>query len=51
MTGRLKTKEVMTLLRESGFKVTPQRLAVYDALSQTTAHPNAEMLYQELKPY
>ena len=47
----LKPKEVTALLRERGFKVTPQRLAVYNVLSHTTAHPNAEMLYRELQPY
>lgn len=47
----LKSKEVTALLRERGFKVTPQRLAVYNVLSHTTAHPNAEMLYRELQPY
>ncbi len=47
----LKPKEVTALLRERGFKVTPQRLAVYNVLSHTTAHPNAEMLYRKLQPY
>ena len=37
-------------MREKGFKVTPQRLAVYDALSSTKSHPNAEMLYNMLQP-
>ena len=47
MTGA----EVTTLLRSKGFKATPQRLAVYEALSHTTAHPNADMLYRELVPH
>ena len=46
----LKPKEVTALLRERGFKVTPQRLAVYNALAHTTEHPSAEALYQELLP-
>ena len=46
----LKPKEVTALLRERGFKVTPQRLAVYNALAHTTEHPSAETLYQELLP-
>lgn len=41
---------VTRILRENGFKVTPQRLAVYEALSHTYSHPNAEMLYQMLQP-
>lgn len=51
MKTMMKPKEVTALLREQGFKVTPQRLAVYNALLHTTAHPNAEMLYRELQPY
>ena len=47
----LKPKEVTALLRERGFKITPQRLAVYNVLAHTTAHPNAETIYQELQSY
>lgn len=31
-------------------KVTPQRIAVYNMLLGTTAHPNAEMIYKTLEP-
>lgn len=37
-------------LRDNGFKVTPQRLAVYEVLRGTSEHPNAEMLYSMLQP-
>ena len=43
--------EVTGLLRSRGYKATPQRLAVYDALAHTTAHPNADMLFHELQPH
>ena len=43
-------QELSTLLRERGYKVTPQRLAVYKALSEETWHPNAEMLFRKLQP-
>lgn len=39
-----------TVLREKGFKVTPQRLAVYDVLANTTEHPSAEMIFRCLQP-
>ena len=43
--------EIVTqILRDNGYKVTPQRLAVYEALADTTMHPNAEMLYGILQP-
>lgn len=41
---------VTTMLRERGFKVTPQRLAIYNYLASTKAHPNAEMIFKDLQP-
>ncbi|HIU63778.1 MAG TPA: transcriptional repressor [Candidatus Avacidaminococcus intestinavium] len=38
------------ILRDHGFKVTPQRLAVYEVLAESQSHPNAEMLYNQLRP-
>ena len=42
--------EVTDALRAKGYKATPQRLAIYEALAGTAAHPNADMLYQKLTP-
>ena len=42
---------VAALLREKGFKVTPQRLAIYQVLSNTTQHPCAEAIFNELQPH
>ena len=47
----LDNKKVTELLRKKGFKVTPQRLAIYNALCNTKAHPNAEMIFNKLQPY
>ena len=46
----LTSQSLAGVLRNSGFKVTPQRLAVYEALANTKSHPNAELLYNELRP-
>lgn len=43
--------EVTALLRDKGFKVTPQRLAIYNVLAHTKAHPSAEMIFQQLQPH
>ena len=32
-------QNITDLLRSNGFKVTPQRLAVYEALANTKEHP------------
>lgn len=42
--------ELTVILRENGYKVTPQRLAVYEMLAATKEHPSAEMLYSALRP-
>jgi len=36
-------------LREHGYKVTPQRVAVYEALAACHSHPYAETLYKMLQ--
>jgi len=40
---------ITSLLREKGFKVTPQRLAIYNMLAGTKSHPNAEMIFNALQ--
>jgi Fur family peroxide stress response transcriptional regulator len=51
-SGAIETKIswLMGLCRESGLKVTPQRVAIYRELVGTDRHPSAEMLYERLKP-
>ena len=46
----LNSEELTVVLRQNGYKVTPQRLAVYEALSKTKEHPSAEMLFATLQP-
>lgn len=43
-------KQITAILRDRGFKVTPQRLAIYRVLASTKAHPSAEMIFQQLQP-
>ena len=40
--------DIAQKLRSEGFKVTPQRLAIYNALFDFDKHPNAEMIYRNL---
>ena len=42
--------KVTALLRDKGFKVTPQRLAIYQVLANTKEHPSAEMIFNQLQP-
>lgn len=37
------------MLTEQGYRVTPQRLAIYEALVNSKEHPSAEELYSEVK--
>lgn len=43
MSGMVQT------LREKGLKVTPQRMAIYNMLMATTAHPTAEVVWEHVK--
>ncbi len=37
------------LLKSKGLKVTPQRLAIFNVLYNTTCHPSAETIYNSLQ--
>lgn len=41
---------ITALLRDKGFKVTPQRLAIFKVLAASKAHPSAEMIFNQLQP-
>lgn len=41
-------KEIAEILKEKGLKVTPQRLAIYSMLKNTTSHPTAEKIYNTI---
>ena len=47
----LTPSEVTDILRRNKKKVTPQRLAVYAALADTTEHPTAETVYKSLDAF
>lgn len=42
--------DVVKVLKEKGYKVTPQRIAVYEVLKNTKAHPTVEAIYNKLQP-
>ena len=41
--------DIAQKLREEGYKVTPQRIAIYNVLYAENNHPTAEMIYQSLR--
>jgi len=42
--------EIVKILKDKGYKVTPQRIAVYEILSNTKEHPSADIIYSKLQP-
>ena len=42
--------EIAQALKNSGLKLTPQRIVIYDVLKNTVEHPTAETIYNTLKP-
>lgn len=41
--------DIALKLRTEGYKVTPQRIAIYNAINHKHEHPSAEMIYQSLR--
>lgn len=41
--------DIAVKLREEGYKVTPQRLAIFNCLEEKRLHPTAEHIYEELR--
>lgn len=42
-------QEVVNRLRRAGYKVTPQRVAIFEALLSRRDHPSAEVLFDEIR--
>lgn len=42
-------RELVSILREKGIQVTPQRIAILEQLKLRKDHPNAEMIFHEIK--
>ena len=51
--GKRETEEMMKAFeatcRQAGLKVTPQRMAVYRALIETTEHPSADAVFRKVR--
>lgn len=45
----LKHQDLRAIIERAGLRCTPQRLAVYDHLSQSTEHPTAEDVFQAVR--
>ena len=45
----MKNQQFITKLREKGFKVTPQRIAICELILSSKDHPTAEQVYQKVK--
>ena len=43
-------EQSVTLLKKHGLKATPQRIAIYDYLLHTEAHPTVDTIYASLHP-
>lgn len=43
------TQHLVSSLREEGFRITPQRVAIVEYIMSTVDHPSAEQIYQTVK--
>ena len=44
-----KIEDVIKRFRQEGYKITPQRRAIFEILFENENHPNAEDIYKEMK--
>jgi Fur family transcriptional regulator, peroxide stress response regulator len=44
------TTRLTQALRQEGLRLTPQRLAICRLLTETSVHPTAQMIYEQLRP-
>jgi Fur family peroxide stress response transcriptional regulator len=49
VTQALSVETLVERLKEVGLRVTPQRLAIYDTLVRSDAHPTAQGLFEQLQ--
>ena len=49
MKNMQQLEELVSTLREEGFRITPQRVAILDYLLKTDDHPSAEYIHQVVK--
>ena len=45
-----RAEKMVTQLKRSGCRITPQRLAIVDILAGSKEHPSVEQIYAEMKP-
>jgi Fur family peroxide stress response transcriptional regulator len=45
----MENQQLIAKLREKGYKVTPQRLAICESILSSKNHPTADHIYQEVK--
>ena len=43
------TQELLNSLKQAGMRITPQRIAICDLLSNTRMHPTAAAIYDQIK--
>ncbi|PIY21750.1 MAG: transcriptional repressor [Deltaproteobacteria bacterium CG_4_10_14_3_um_filter_60_8] len=48
-TGEKRAMQMLEKLRESGCRMTPQRLAVIRILGSSTRHPSVEQIFEEMQ--
>jgi len=45
----MKMQQLMAILHENGYKITPQRMTVCEIILSSKSHPTAEQIYEEVK--
>jgi Fur family peroxide stress response transcriptional regulator len=49
MSEETRVNSIVSRLREAGYRITPQRMALIEILCQSDGHPSASQLHEQLK--
>jgi Fur family peroxide stress response transcriptional regulator len=49
MDAKVRSEQIVQKLRDQGYRLTPQRLALVDLIASSEGHPNAAQLYDRLR--
>ncbi len=48
-TEKTRRDKIIKAFKEKGYRITSQRLAIFDILAKSDMHPSVDMIYQQIK--
>ncbi len=48
-TAKTRREKIISAFTKKGYRITPQRLAIFDILAKSSGHPSVDMIYQQIR--